>query len=194
VQIGVRPIRDKLDRVQGEVFIYDNVPAGAGYARTVRSSLREIVELAQQMGRECHNPECGGACYRCLMGYRNQQLHNLLDRGLAMSLIDFILSGKEPCISPTEATSLSASVENYLPRGWQRAGSGSTPEPFGAIFERTDSEPVGIWPIHPLSARPSRAKLAEAAAATGVSPRVYTSFDLTRRPFWVANDLLLVDP
>ena len=194
VQIGVRPIRDKLDRAQGEVFIYDNVPAGAGYARTVRSSLREIVELAQQMGRECHNPECGGACYRCLMGYRNQPLHNLLDRRLAMSMIDFILSGKEPCISPTEATSLSTSVEHYLPRDWQRADSGSTPQPFGATFERTDSEPVGIWPIHPLSARPSRTRLAEAAAATGVSPRVYTSFDLTHRPFWVANDLLLVDP
>ena len=194
VQIGVRPIRDELDRVQGEVFIYDNVPAGAGYARTVRSSLREVIELAQQMGRECHNPECGGACYRCLLGYRNQQIHNLLDRGLAMSVIDFILSGDEPGISTSEATSLTSSVENYLPGDWQRADSGNTPQPFGAVFKRVDSEPVGIWPIHPLSARPARSRLAETAAATGVLPKVYTSFDLLRRPFWVANDLLQVSP
>ena len=194
VQIGVRPTRDALGRVQGEVFIYDNVPAGAGYARTVRSSLREILELAQEMGRECRNPECGDACYRCLLGYRNQQIHNLLDRGLAMSVIDFVLSGDEPDISRSEAISLSSSIETYLPQDWQQAGSESIPRPFGAVFERADRAPAGIWPIHPLSARPTRTQLAEMATTTGISPKIYTSFDLLRRPFWAANDLLQSGP
>ena len=190
VQIGVRPTRDALGRVQGEVFIYDNVPAGAGYARTVRDNLREIVELAYEMGSECHNPECGGACYRCLLGYRNQQIHNVLDRGLAMSVIEFVLSGDEPDISRSEATSLSSIVETYLPQDWQRADSEDTSRPFGAVFTRAGGTPLGIWPIHPLMARPTRAQLAEVSARTSVSPRTYTTFDLLRRPFWVANDLM----
>ena len=190
VQIGVRPTSDAHGRVQGEVFIYDNVPAGAGYARTVRSRLREIVELAREMGRDCSNPDCAGACYRCLLGYRNQQIHNLLDRGLALSVVEFVLSGNKPDVSRSEATSLSSSIETYLPKVWKRRDSGHLPRPFGAVFDRGDSPPIGIWPIHPLSARPTGAQLAEMAAATGIASRAYTSFDLSRRPFWVANELL----
>ena len=192
VQVGVRPTRDALGRVQGEVFIYDNVPAGAGYARTVRDNLREIVELAREMGRRCHNSECGGACYRCLLGYRNQQLHNLLDRRLAMSVIEFVLSGGEPEISRPEAISLSSSIETYLPQDWQRADSEDTSRPFGAVFDRAGGTPLGIWPIHPLTARPTRSQLAEVSTKTGVLARPHTSFDLLRRPFWVANDLMQV--
>ena len=33
VQVGVRPTRDLFGRVQGEVFIYDNVPGGAAYVK-----------------------------------------------------------------------------------------------------------------------------------------------------------------
>ena len=34
------------------------------------------------------------------------------------------------------------------------------------------------------------AELEKLREETGIFPRVYTSFDLLRRPFWVANDLL----
>ena len=42
VQIGVRPTRDVFGRVQSEVFIYENVPGGAGYAWAIQESLWEI--------------------------------------------------------------------------------------------------------------------------------------------------------
>ena len=42
VQVGVRPTRDPLGRVQGEVFIYNNVPGGAGYVRAIQDSLGQI--------------------------------------------------------------------------------------------------------------------------------------------------------
>ena len=48
---------------------------------------------------------------------------------------------------------------------------------------------IGIQAIHPISARPLPTLLARLLEATGILPRVYTSFDLLRRPFWVANDL-----
>ena len=80
VQIGVRPARDRLGRVQGEVFIYDNVPGGAGYARAIQDSLGQITELALEMGRNCPNANCSGACYHCLLGYSvdDQDLYTIV--------------------------------------------------------------------------------------------------------------------
>ena len=74
VQVGVRPMRDSLGRIQGEAFIYDNVPGGAGYARAIQDRLHEIVLKALEMGRQCPNQNCNEACYHCLLGYRNQRL------------------------------------------------------------------------------------------------------------------------
>ena len=190
VKIGVRPTRDTLGRVQGEVFIYDNVPGGAGYARTIEENLQEIVALAQEMGRGCPNANCSGACYHCLLGYRNQQIHNLLDRSLAISVIDFLLEDRRPSVTRQEAVRLAKGVEAYVRPSWTLVDASQCPQQFGAVFSKGDAVRVGIRPIHPFSARPMPSELTGLREATGISPRIYTSFDLVRRPFWVANDLL----
>ena len=56
VQVGVRPMRDGFGRVQGEVFIYDNVPGGAGYARAIQDSLRGITQ--SRAGDGTGLPQC----------------------------------------------------------------------------------------------------------------------------------------
>ena len=190
VKIGVRPTRDSLGRVQGEVFIYDNVPGGAGYARAIQDSLREIIELAQAMGRSCPNANCSGACYHCLLGYRNQQIHNLLDRTLAISVIDFILTGRRPSVSRQDMVRLASGVEAYLRSSWTLLDADGCPPPFGAVFAHGNTAPIGIQTIHPLAARPMPSELTRLREVTGISSRAYTSFDLMRRPFWVANDVL----
>jgi len=190
VKIGVRPTCDTFGRVQGEVFIYDNVPGGAGYARTIQENLREIVALAQAMGRGCPNPICAGACYHGLLGYRNQQIHNLLDRSLAISVIDFLLEERRPSVSRQDAVRLASGVEAYIRPNWTLLDASQCPEQFGAGFRKGDGVHIGIRPIHPFSARPTPSELTGLREATGISQRIYTSFDLFRRPFWVANDLL----
>lgn len=190
VKIGVRPTRDSFGRVQGEVFIYDNVPGGAGYARAIQENLRDIIELAQDMGRSCPNPDCSGACYHCLLGYRNQQIHNLLDRSLAITVMDFILEDRRPSMSRQDAVRLASGIEAYVLPTWALVDASQCPQQFGAAFRRGDASTIGIRPIHPFSARPTPSELTGLQDATGISPRVYTSFDLMRRPFWVANDLL----
>ena len=190
VQTGVRPTRDDASRVHGEVFIYDNVPGGAGYARAMQDNLREIIELAQEMGRACRNTNCSGACYHCLLAYRNQQIHNLLDRSLANSVIDFILEDRRPNIGRQDAISLASAVDVYVRPEWTLADASECPEQYGAVFKDGNAVPIGIRPIHPLSARPMPWELARLRETTGIVPRVYTSFDLIRRPFWVANNLL----
>ena len=190
VKIGVRPTRDSFGRVQGEVFIYDNVPGGAGYARAIQENLREIIELAKAMGQGCPNANCSGACYHCLLGYRNQQIHNLLDRSLAITVMEFILDDRRPSMSRRDAVRLASGIEAYVRPSWALVDANQCPQQFGAVFEKGNAAPMGIRPIHPLSARPTSPELTRLREATGISPRIYTSFDLMRRPFWVANDLL----
>ena len=186
VQIGVRPARDRLGRVQGEVFIYDNVPGGAGYARAIQDSLSQITELALEMGRNCPNASCSGACYHCLLGYRNQQIHNLLDRELSVSVIEYLLDGRRPNLSSENGVELATGAGEYLRSNWAIADAGERPEQLGAVFLASQDVRIGIQPIHTLSARPVPAELERRREKTGIIHR----FDLLRRPFWVANDLL----
>ena len=190
IQVGVRPMRDVFGRVQGEVFIYDNVPGGAGYARAIQDSLGPITQLAMEMGRECSNASCTGACYHCLLGYRNQSIHNLLDRELAVSVLGWVLEGRQPALGRPLAVRLASGIEEYLRSDWSMVDARDCPEQFGAVFNAGGNVLLGIRPVHPLSARPSPTELEKLRGETGVFPRTYTSFDLLRRPFWVANDLL----
>lgn len=189
LQVGVRPVRDRHGRVQGEVFIYDNVPGGAGYARAVQENLKEVIDLAFEMGRNCPNANCSGACYHCLLGYRNQQIHNLLDRALAVSVLQYLLEGQNPNLKRSDQITLASGVEAYLRSNWTLGEPGACPAPIGALLKSNDGLRVGIIPAHPLSARPSEVELEELRSETMVVPLVYTSFDLQRRPFWVANEL-----
>ena len=190
IQVGIRPTRDAFGRVQGEVFIYDNVPGGAGYARAIQNNLGEIIVLAQEMSQTCPNARCNVACYHCLLGYKNQHMHNLLDRSLATSVIDFLLEGRQPNMDRQQAVSLASRVETYVHPTWTLTSSSECPEQYGAVFQNENDTRIGIRPIHPLSARPDSRELTALKGWTGVLPLVQTSFDLTRRPFWVANNLL----
>ena len=85
---------------------------------------------------------------------------------------------------------LAIGVGEYLRANWAIADASECPEQFGAVFRASKDVRIGIQPIHTLSARPMPAELERLGEETGIIPRAYTSFDLLRRPFWVANDLL----
>ena len=189
IQVGVRPMRDSYGRVQGEVFIYDNVPGGAGYARAIMDSLHNVTELALEMGRGCPNPNCSGACYHCLLGYRNQQIHNLLDRNLSVAVLEYLLEDRRPSLNRQRAVGMATRIEEYTRSNWAMVDASETPAQFGAVFQVANGDRVGIQAIHPLSTRSFEAALRRLGEATGIFPRTYTSFDLLRRPFWVANDM-----
>ena len=189
VQIGVRPMRDSLGRIQGEAFIYDNVPGGAGYARAIQDRLHEIVQKALEMGRECPNQNCNEACYHCLLGYRNQRFHNLLDRNLAVSLLEYILEDRRPSLPRQNAVKMASGLNEYMRASWTISAPGDCPRQFAAVFRDRDGTAVGLRPIHPMTARPTPAQLGQLQSNTEVLPRVFTSFDLLRRPFWVANQM-----
>ena len=189
IQAGVRPMRDPAGRILGEAFIFDDVPGGAGYARAIHDNLEEISQLAMDLAKICHNPECRSACYHCLLGYRNQSIHNLLDRQLACSLLEYLLLDVQPEIPAQQLPALGETIRAYVPSGWQAADPAATADPFVLVCNRSGHQPLGIVPMHPLAGRPGPAQLSRLQESTGVIARAFTTFDITRRPFWVINQL-----
>ena len=187
IQVGVRPMRDHLGRIQGEVFIYDDVPGGAGYARLIEANLSEVVDEALQMGLNCDNPDCSDACYHCLLGYRNQRTHNLLSRGLGSALLEYLLLRKRPDNGGHDGRQWALNISEYGAGAWEIVeGTDAIP----IVFETRRGNRIGIVPVHPLNAQPLRDNLAALKRATGVSARAYTTFDLERRPYWMADEML----
>lgn len=72
-------------------ILYDTTPGGAGHVRRLNDPvlLERAIEKGLKIMKNC---TCGGkeghsSCYACLRSYRNQKIHDILDRSLA---IDFL--------------------------------------------------------------------------------------------------------
>ena len=190
IQAGVRPIADRLGRIQGEVYIYDDVPGGAGYARSIHENLHEIVLAALEAGRACDNAACAGACYHCLLSYSNQSIHHLLDRQLGTAMLEFILNQTEPLTSQVDDPALADRITDYLSREWRALDQPPPNQRISLLFETRAGNQIGIMPIHPMEARPNSQQVAAIYQGTGVRVAAYTTFDIKRRPFWVADQLM----
>lgn len=86
----LQSINSAVGRGYSFVF-YDTTPGGAGHMRRLQdaSLLNMAVERARELMMRC---TCGGqeghaSCYACLRSYRNQKLHDLLDRSLAIEYL-----------------------------------------------------------------------------------------------------------
>lgn len=188
---GVRPVLREPGRVHGEVFLYDDVPGGAGYARAVADNLGPVLQKALELGRSCRNPGCAGACYHCILDYRNQPLHPMLDRSLGTAVLEFLLDGTEPALADGTLHACGVALAEYARPGWIVEPAVTLGEHhFPVVLRSAGGERVGLWVVHPLAARPTAAERQAVLMAHGVRPAVHSSFDLLRRPFWVVNNLL----
>ena len=192
LQVGVRAVRRGLShRLHGEVFLYDDVPGGAGYARAIEQNMKAILEKALELGEHCENPSCGGACYHCMFDYRKQMLHPLLDRALGAALLRFVLRHQQPSLSPDQISRGADSLAEYARTSWEvlpgRVVGGHY---FPRVLRDQDGVEVGPWVIHPLQARPTSDGRQAFLSAHGLRCAVHTAFDLERRPFWVLNHLV----
>ena len=180
IQFGIRPIRDKLGRVQGEIFIYDDVPGGAGYARAISQNLDRIVIEALDSSRDCANSDCEGACYHCLLAYNNQKIHKYMDRDLAKATLEYIIEGNMP--QDPDDQSLSEDLLDYLAmNGWKLKGSERP------IFQTPSGKTLGLKIVHPLRAQPKE----EQEENHGVNWKWLNTFDMERRPFQAASELIV---
>lgn len=85
------------DGLEAEIYLYDTLPGGAGFAQRVGRLGLPVFEEALQLLENC--PEsCDRSCYRCLRSYKNKFEHDLLDRALGASLLRFVLADTAPTL------------------------------------------------------------------------------------------------
>ena len=84
---------------EAEIYLYDTLPGGAGFAKRAGELGLAVFEEALQILEECPD-DCDRSCYRCLRSYKNKFEHELLDRHLGASLLRFLIHGSDPTMDP----------------------------------------------------------------------------------------------
>ncbi|KQS78957.1 DEAD/DEAH box helicase [Rhizobium sp. Leaf384] len=78
--------------LEAEIFLYDTLPGGAGFAAQIAGRSVELFERALSLMRGC--PEgCDASCYRCLRSFKNKFEHRYLDRHVGIELLEYLVQG-----------------------------------------------------------------------------------------------------
>lgn len=87
-----------------DVYLYDSLSSGAGYAVGLEHSVKVLLDRTKALLSGC---SCETACYQCLKHYYNQPVHGLLDRHAALDLLQWGVNGElRPALSRREQLAL----------------------------------------------------------------------------------------
>ena len=91
----------------GEILLTDHLQNGSGFVEWINDNWDEVVEgildgrgKVSEFSKNQIPCKCSKACYKCLMNFRNRQLHGLLDWRLAYDFF-LVLAGREKLLSLT---------------------------------------------------------------------------------------------
>lgn len=84
-------IRENKGDVFVDLYLYDSLSSGAGYAVGLVPYMAEILKNTEQFLSAC---KCEDACHLCLKHYRNRHIHGRLDRFAALDLLRWSAQGK----------------------------------------------------------------------------------------------------
>jgi ATP-dependent helicase YprA (DUF1998 family) len=90
-----------------DFFFYDTTPGGAGFSAAVVNRLPDVLESAREILSSC---DCSASCQSCLRTYDNRFDHLRLDRFLALSLLEFMQTGRLPPVAPARQSTLLESL------------------------------------------------------------------------------------
>ena len=86
-------IRENSSGLYVDIYLYDSLSSGAGYSVGVADEIEQLLDQMNKILSSCH---CENACHDCLKHYRNRHLHGLLDRKLALQLLNWARNGETP--------------------------------------------------------------------------------------------------
>lgn len=84
-------VRERQDVV--DIYLYDSLSSGAGYATSLAESIEEALAETERSLCDCR---CKSACFDCLKHYRNRFYHGSLDRFEALALLRWGTSATLP--------------------------------------------------------------------------------------------------
>jgi len=117
LQAEYRPALTQLghEGLEAEIYLYDTLSGGAGFARRAGDLGRALFEEALRLLESCPS-SCDRSCYRCLRSFRNRFEHDLLDRHVGVSLLRYVLLDEMPYLSPQRAEAAAARLFTDLVR------------------------------------------------------------------------------
>lgn len=183
--MGIRPwTQPGRVELSAEIFLYDTLPNGAGYARELAAEFDGVLTRAWTIVNDCAG-DCTTACYHCLYDYGNQREHPLLGRHLAADVLRYLQNGATPAPFPP-AKSSKALLERMRDFVVESELEVVQDDATGAWLGRIrGSRTIGLVPTHSLRSRDT--SLADQVKS--VWPVLVSEFDLVRRPFWVWNQI-----
>jgi hypothetical protein len=177
---------DSLGRegLQAEVFLYDTLPGGAGFARLAASDAPQLFALALDMMRSCPG-HCDASCYRCLRSFKNKVEHRLLDRHVGAELLEHLQTGNVPAFSAQRTAAASKLLLTSLSQQ--------------AVDEQYESnvviQSIGVIPVVATRANGSKVAVLLAAPLSGEAAMDEAVHDhLSSMANWsvvVVNELLV---
>jgi len=96
---------------EAQLYLYDLLPGGAGYARAVGNDLDTVLDATEALLGGC---DCPSSCYRCIRHYGNNWIHASLDRHLALALLRHLRTGEIPSLSDEEKSRALLSLRELL--------------------------------------------------------------------------------
>jgi ATP-dependent helicase YprA (DUF1998 family) len=85
-----------------DVYLYDTLSGGAGYAELAGRFLPEILQQVLRLLEHCRG-KCERSCESCLRHYHNQHLKDRLDRFVGAQLFRYAMTGELPTEASPEA-------------------------------------------------------------------------------------------
>jgi Lhr-like helicase len=187
IEVGVHPRESHDGAVVAELFLADSLANGAGYARRLADGFTGLLDRADALAADLSthgSVPCDSSCYRCLRDYSNSRWHALLDWRLAVDLLD-LLRGRP--FDPNRARerderAVSAFAQDFA---LEVDLSGRAP-----VVTHGSGRSIGL--LHPFEAVEGPQGSSRLAAARQAYPGIVasTTFDLIRRPGYLASQLL----
>lgn len=87
---------DGQSGLEAEIYLYDTLAGGAGFAREAGQRAAEVLREALRLLGSC---TCDSSCYRCLRSFKNKFEHGRLDRFLGRDLLMYVLDDITPKLS-----------------------------------------------------------------------------------------------
>ena len=95
---------DGLAGREAEIFVYDTLPGGAGFAHLISKRGLNLFCEALKLMERCPE-DCDVSCYRCLRSFKNKFEHSLLDRHIGIALLKSLITGGPPFFSEARVRS-----------------------------------------------------------------------------------------
>lgn len=143
VNAGYRFVRHGTDNF-ADVFLYDTLSGGAGYATLAGKFFLRILDVADEIVQKC---DCTSSCDKCLRHYGNRFHHASLDRHLASDLISFIKTGNPPKTFDASRQQLEL---NTLGQLLELAGWSTLQDPRAPLVMKRGSRTTSFWAIPSL--------------------------------------------